>query len=641
MTKAYLVLSGLLVVGALLWTSFSYQLQFNEVKTVNTSPNFIFILADDMGWDGTSVEMIENDASSNSDYYLTPELQNLADEGMTFSQAYAPAPKCSPSRNSILTGQTPARNKHTETSADGGGNSTGTLTNAPNTGRCIDFNDVTIAEWLQNEGYTTAHFGKWHLLANNCSTRTDEPDSHGFDSHDGDNGNPEGNTINANMTIATDPKNITDLTNKGIAFMNQAIAAGDPFYLQLSHYAVHAREESTQTSFDMFDTGQSTGHNSEPEYAGMTFDFDKSMKTIMDYVSNTMAISNNTYIIFMSDNGAPRGLSLSLSLRESKNFIYEGGVRVPMIVSGPNIPAGTYCSNAVVGYDLFKTIAELSGGMSSLPTDLDGQSIVPLLQQQSFTRSEPLYFHSPHYGNSGKEPSAAAVDENFKLFVRFDDCTPELYDLDTDLDESTDISGANAAKALELRVKLRDHLNEVDAEMPDLNSGSGTDKDNDDLPDSWEIENLLTYGCSRTDDPDGDGRDNGTEQAEETDPLVYTNVLDIKVLLQGAYNGTDMNDDLQTANVLETTDPYGLSESVASIPADIVDWLKIEFREPGNESNVLLEKAAFLGKDGFVCGLDGNRGLRLEKLEFTQANIVVQHRNHLGVMAVGVTTFQQ
>lgn len=482
------------------------------------APNFVFILADDMGWTGTSVEVSPTVMNSGSDFYETPRIQQLANEGMTFSQAYAPAAKCSPSRASILTGQTTARNSFTET---GNGATPNNILIAPMTETTIPTVDTTIAEWLHltGENYRTAHLGKWHLGSGGTT-------GNGFDEGDGNTNNDAGDAADG-LIIQNDPKKIFDLTNRGIAFMQDAVNNNQPFYLQLSHYAVHGGIETTQSSFDYFDAKPPGAEHDNVPYAGMTKDLDDAVGIILDEIDN-LGISGNTYVIFLSDNGGPLGMTSNTPLRRGKSFIYEGGIRVPMIVRGPNIPSGVYNSEPVVGYDLFPTIAEWTNNSEPLPNTLDGRSIVPLLNQQTLDREEPLYFHIPHYNanNQSQSPRSAAIKGRFKLIVEYETGNDFLYDLDTDIEEVNNVATTYPDVFRDLKIQLRDHLKSVNANMPTLDptnalfSGSGSDIDNDGLDDEWEFRELLSYVQIATDDPDGDGADNLTEYNNGTDPLV-------------------------------------------------------------------------------------------------------------------------
>lgn len=480
-------------------------------------PNFVLILVDDMGWNGTSVEQLTTESGSRSDYYQTPNLERIAAMGMTFSQGYAPAPKCSPSRNSILTGQSTARNQFTTTA---GGIEAGKPLLEASTKTAIDMSDITIGEWLKSTGmnYTTAHFGKWHIKSNG-------PANNGFDEGDGTTANNEGDT--GVGLVQDDPKRIFELSNKAIAFMQSAKANDQPFYLQISHYAVHSQVEARQETINLYnDPNQrpvGTVH-SDPPYAAMTEDLDTGIGMVLDEIER-LDLDSNTYIIFLSDNGGPMNLTSNAPLNWGKTFIYEGGIRVPFMVSGPGIAAASRSDVPVVGYDLFPTIANLSGSFINLPDSLDGIDISPIWSEGITERENPLFFHSPHYeNNQNKRPRSAIVQGNYKLIVEYETGNTFLFDLDMDIGESNDISQNLPGLTYDLRLALRDHLLESNANMPSLNPeqypGSGDDVDQDGLPDAWEFQYLLSHTFGPDDDPDQDGSTNLEEFNNDTDPYV-------------------------------------------------------------------------------------------------------------------------
>ncbi len=642
--KAYFSITTLLIGTAILWTSFSghFTPEKSEYTPSMNPPNFVFILADDMGWNGTSALIKAGETASQSDFYETPNIDQLALEGMTFSQGYAPAPKCSPSRNSILTGQTTARNQFTET---GNSIASGEILIEATTNTTIDVADVTIGEWLHSIGsnYRTAHYGKWHLGSGGTVL------NNGFDEGDGATTNAEGDAADG-MVIQADPKRIFDITNKGMDFMDQAVTDGVPFYLQLSHYAVHSSIE-TRAATQSYYAGKTPGTvHDNVSFAAMTQDLDTGIGQIMQKIDD-LGIENDTYIIFMSDNGGASMFSSNGILRAGKLFLFEGGLRVPFIIKGPNVTANVHSDEPVVGYDLFPTIAELSQGTAALPNDLDGTSLVPLLSQTSINRTEPLYFHSPHYVNAGlKKPRSAIIEGNYKFIVDYESCSNYLFDLDANIRERDmqNLISSNPTLATDLTIKLRNHLKSVNANMPSLNAahamfsgngGTSTDVDADGLDDVWEFRELLCFQYNATDDPDGDGLTNAQEMAEGTDPLTRTTIFQIKTFLQGPYNGSDMNTDLQNAGLLPLTDPYGLGVTVPSIPADVVDWVKVELRDATNTATVLAEYACFLRKDGELLDSDGKLGLRFENVGATSAYVAVRHRNHLGAMLNDVVNF--
>jgi arylsulfatase A-like enzyme len=489
-------------------------------------PNFVIVVLDDQGWTGTSVKMDALIADSKSDFHITAALESLALEGMTFAQGYAPAPKCSPSRASILTGKSPARNNFTNTDNS---IATNKILIEPTIQTSLDGNEITYAEWLKSAGlnYRTAHFGKWHQGSSTASS----PSENGFDFSDGSTNNADGNQ---GGTVQTDPKKIVTLTNKSIQFINEAVTDGVPFALQLSHYAVHSDIEAKQATINLYNDASQrplgTRHTNV-EYAAMTEDTDDGISLLLNEITS-LGLDDSTYVIFVSDNGGQLNLTDNSPLSFGKTFIKEGGIRVPFIVKGPDISQNSRNTEAVVGYDLFPTIAELSGSSTSLPVNIDGQSIVPLLIGNSFIREKPIYFHSPHYENNpNKKPRSALVDRNNKLIVNYETGTFELFDLSVDIGESIDLSNSQAVYTRELTIQLRNYLKEVSASMPTLDpthvnfSGTGVDVDSDGLDDSWEFKELLSYTFGANDDPDNDGKTNLEEYTNGTDPYVDEEAL--------------------------------------------------------------------------------------------------------------------
>ncbi|MGB0983870.1 MAG: sulfatase-like hydrolase/transferase [Saprospiraceae bacterium] len=496
------------------------------------SPNIIVILSDDQGWTGSSRQMKSTLNNSKSDFYITPNMERIATNGVTFSQGYAPAAKCAPTRNSILTGQTPAKTLFTTT---GNGVSSGEILNAPTISSSIEASQVTLPEIIKQvaPNYWSAHFGKWHL-------GSVTPDNHGFDRHDGSNGNEVGNAANG-LSIQNDPKKIFTITDSAMNFMDDAVNNNRPFYMQLSHYAVHSANEATQSSFNLCSNAAlrppGATHN-DPLYGAMTEDLDKGIGLVLDKL-DSLGIANNTYVIYLSDNGASTGQSNNTPLKRGKTFLYEGGIRVPFFISGPNIPANTYSNIPIVGYDLYPTIVEwITGNTVAVPTAVEGTSFTSVLNNSATTlnRAKPIIFHSPHYDTNGaKKPSSAIVVDNYKLYVNYESGSFELYDLDVNIRENNNLFSSEPTIATDLCLQLRDYLKSVNADMPTLNEahannpGTGNDVDNDGLDDDWEFRELLTYHYDGTDDPDGDGQNNAMEFANGTDP--YQNLVNTEHLI--------------------------------------------------------------------------------------------------------------
>lgn len=481
-------------------------------------PNVILFLTDDQGWGGTSLQMLPDRQNSKSDYYLTPRLEAFAQEGMTFSQAYAPAAKCSPTRCSILTGKSTARSGFTYTD-----NSIADDTRLieATTIREVPTPDTLLSEWLKwNEPtYLTAHFGKWHLQGGG-------PAAHGFDRSDGETSNSQGDQ---GGLIQNDPKKAFSLVDSAIAVMQDAAAGNQPFYIQLSHYAPHSPTETRQSSLiewenqSLHPLGQ---RHDDPEFGAMTSDLDVAFGQLLDELE-AMGIRENTYIIYMSDNGAPGN---NRPLEGGKNSCFEGGIRVPMVVAGPGIPQNVYNNQAVVGYDFYPTIIDwIQGDLNDAPAELDGVSIRSTLEGGNAVPldrgSKEVIFHSPHYNpNKNIPPQSALVDGKYKLLVEYEDDRLSLFDLENDLGESNDLASQEPAVFMDLCIRLRDYLKEVNAMMVTLNPdhssvpGNLPDGDQDGLPDEWEWRELLTVKYGPQDDPDGDGRVNLMEWEQQTDP---------------------------------------------------------------------------------------------------------------------------
>ena len=531
--------------------------EMDEIEVTAAPPNFVVILADDMGWTGSSVAMSNTIADSKSGFYFTPNIDTLiAQKGMTFSQGYAPAPKCSPSRCAILTGQTTARNQFTET---GGGTVTNERILTPATNTTIDDADVTIGEWLKSAaGYRTAHYGKWHLGSGGTA-------DNGFDFGDGNTTNNDGDQGGLSQS---DPKKIFELSTKAVDFITAAKNDGVPFYLQVSHYAVHSPLEAQQSTIDLYNNASerpnnSNGNHNSEDYGAMTEDMDTGIGQIMQAIQD-LGLEGDTYVIFTSDNGAASGQSNNAPLLGGKVHLTEGGIRVPFIVKGPNVPENTYNNTPIVGYDLLPTFAALTGSANPLPVDIDGVNIAPLFLNNSIARRGPMYFHSPHYGNGGKVPVSAAIEGDYKLNVDYHEGTLELYNLATDIGESTDIAADNPSIFNRLRLELRNHLRDANANMPTLNETHADwtattqmdDADGDGLNDVWEFTQLLTYLDDADGDPDNDGHTNLEEQTAGTDPLVAEEIFacqDTFKLDASTFSG---NQNVPASDIIESSRNY-------------------------------------------------------------------------------------
>ena len=434
------------------------------VSEGDSHPNFVFILVDDMGWTGLSIPMNEEVPESRSDFYQTPRIDELARQGMRFSHAYSPSSMCTPSRASLLTGKSPALLRMT-TPGPANGQPKDRKLIPPRHVDALPDGEFTLAEVLRRQDYATAHFGKWHLAGGG-------PGRHGFDQHDGDTGND-----GPGLYEDPNPKDIFGITNRTIAFMEQHCAAGRPFYVQLSHYAVHGPSKALEGTRTACAERPSGSRHRNVDYAAMTRDLDTGVGMVLDSIDR-LGITENTYVVFMSDNGAaapPRRSTENQPLSGGKATFWEGGIRVPLIVRGPGVEPNSLCHQNVVGYDLFPTFCELADVPSAPRSSVEGTSLVPLLLESTdgsvFRRDgEELVFHFPHYAKGPNQtPQSAILASNLKL-IRFHETNEALlFDLAQDIGEQYDLTAQMPNKAAALAERLDAYFTQVDAQLPSPN----------------------------------------------------------------------------------------------------------------------------------------------------------------------------
>jgi arylsulfatase A len=423
-------------------------------------PNFIFILADDQGWNGTSVRMNDTITYSASDFYETPNLEKLAKKGMVFSNTYASAPVCAPSRYSIQFGQTPARLQMIRVGM--------------NTEHIDHNNAMTLAKEIKkaNPLYKTAHFGKWGMDS--------DPKTLGYDKSDGPTKNKDGyfnynsRELQWGNNISEDPKKIFTITESAIDFIEENVQQKTPFYLQLSHYAIHSDLMMRQKSFDKYSKKEKGKIHNNIGLAAMTEDLDHSIGLIMKKLKE-LGIENNTYIIYSSDNGSvpiivPRRyyeLSYNYPLSRGKWDAMEGGIRVPMIISGPNIKPNAYSTSNISFSDLLPTIIDIISSKKIKDKSLDGGSFKNILFGKSKKIKRPtkgLIFHVPYEnGIALKRAHSAIIQDNYKLLKFYDNNEIKLFDLQKDIYEKNDLSNEKYKIALRLESYLMNYLSKVKA----------------------------------------------------------------------------------------------------------------------------------------------------------------------------------
>jgi arylsulfatase A len=414
-------------------------------------PNILLILSDDQSWSGLSVPMHPTERGASDDRQRTPRIAELAAAGMRFSEGYSPAPVCSPSRASIQTGKSPARLRWTKAARSMTADD-GYRLIPPVSTRSLPQAEVTVGEVLKKAGYTTAHFGKWHLSGGG-------PGDHGYDAHDGDTSNGD-----AAPFVDPNPVDIFGMVERTEAFMEKAKADGRPFFAQLSFHALHYPQNARASSLERVKARGGWRSHKDLQRAALAEDLDEGVGRLMAALDR-LELDDSTVVIYTSDNGA--GGSRNGLLDGGKGGLGEGGIRVPFIVRAPGVKANSWCHEPVVGFDFLPTFADLAGKREGLPRDLEGTSFVPLLTDPGSRLSRPgpgLVFHFPHYqGSAGPQSTLRDGDLKVTLFHETGEVT--LHDLGADPGEQRDLSGQRPEEAARLKLALQAHLKELGAEF--------------------------------------------------------------------------------------------------------------------------------------------------------------------------------
>lgn len=423
-------------------------------------PNFVFIIIDDLGWRDIGVMGRARGVGEPRLYYETPNIDKLATEGVVFTSAYANAPNCAPTRACLMSGQyTPRHGVYTVGTSERGKANMRKLIPTPNK-TALDTKVVTIAEALKAGGYTSACIGKWQL----GTQEPFRPEDQGFDvvyarSHRGH--------------FTADGGYLTDrLTDESIAFI-EANKDG-PFFLYLAHHAVHTPIQAKKELIEKYEKKKRSGGHNKPAYAAMIESVDQSVGMIMDKLDE-LGLTENTVVFFFSDNGGHANMTSMAPLRGSKGMLYEGGIRVPMIVRWPGVArARSACDVPVIGIDFYPTILEMAGVPRPAGHVLDGLSIVPLLKGKGKFKRDAIFWHFPAYLEPYNEkqqpwrtaPAGAVRQRDFKLIEFFEDGKLELYNLKNDIGERSNLAEKVPDKAKELHQLLVDWRKSVDAPIP-------------------------------------------------------------------------------------------------------------------------------------------------------------------------------
>jgi len=405
-------------------------------------PNIILILADDLGWKDVGF--------MGSRYYETPHLDKLAGEGVVFTHAYSNGPNCAPTRASLMSGQySPRHGVYTVGNPNRGKAKDRKLIAIPNK-TTLDPDVVTIAEALKPAGYVSASMGKWHL--GNDPERG--PCGQGFDLNVGgfEAGHPRSYfSPYRNPVLKDGPKGeyLTDrLTTEALKFI-EANRRG-PFFLYLPHYAVHTPLQAKKDMIAKYKNKAPSNGQGNAVYAAMVESLDQGVGAILRKLDE-LELSDNTVVMFTSDNGGVRTITSMEPLRGGKGMLYEGGVRVPLTVRWPGkIEPGRTCKEPVISLDFYPTLLEIAGADAPDNQTLDGQSFVRPMTGRGTLKPRPLFWHFPAY-LQGKAPGArdplfrtrpggAIRHGPWKLIEYFEDGVLELYNLDDDIGESRNLA---------------------------------------------------------------------------------------------------------------------------------------------------------------------------------------------------------
>ncbi len=447
-------------------------------RQLDRRPNIILVVVDDLG--------AHDVGFMGSTFYETPNIDRLAENGIVFTQAYAAAANCSPTRASIMTGQYPARLGITDwirpsVWRDGSedadsyvGDSTTRLL-CPHYPLELDTAEVTIAELLREAGYITMHIGKWHLGGPGFL-----PEDQGFELNFAgfDFGQPP--SYYAPYTSEWSPGGIprvmpeTDdeyLTDREAAEAVKFIRANKkrPFFLNLWHYAVHTPIQPKQDYTEYFSGKEPAGEQKNARYAAMIKSVDDAMGQVMVALQEE-GLLKNTLVIFFSDNGGHNGYTSNAPLRSGKGNPWEGGIREPLVMHWPKkLERGGEYEHPVSSIDLLPTLCSAAG--IDIPEDLnvDGVDVLPSLIQGDTLSREDLYWHFPHYrGYEDVRPFSIVRSGDWKL-VRFWEGHNELYNLREDPSETDDRSLREVEVVLELESKLDRWLILTGAKVPRVN----------------------------------------------------------------------------------------------------------------------------------------------------------------------------
>lgn len=460
-------------------------------------PNFVFILVDDLGKRDLGIE--------GSTFYETPNIDSIGQKALRFDRGYSACQVCSPSRAAIQTGKTPARVGITDYISVRRGNqpekwSRNTRLLPAEYQPQLALSEVTIAEALKAHGYKTFFAGKWHLGGDGFT-----PTEQGYDENQGGYhfGTPPGgyHSPYRNPKLSDDKPGSElplRLGRETADFISRKSKAGEPFFAMLSFYSVHGPIQCSQNRFQKFQakaerlgltrrkdprfkfdrTQEVRQVQDHPIYAGMMAAMDDAVGLVLDAIREN-GVADNTVVIFTSDNGGVSsgdGYATScLPMRGGKGRQWEGGIRQPYYIHWPGVTHGEKTNVVATGMDFYPTILEIAGIDPMPEQHVDGRSLVPALKGKPMD-NRPLFWHYPHYGNQGGEPSGIILDGDWKLIQYFEDNRVELYNVAQDIGEQDNLADKHPQRTAKLLGELKAWQKSVGAKFPVPNPRFNADK---------------------------------------------------------------------------------------------------------------------------------------------------------------------
>jgi len=428
----------------------------SALKRIPEKPNIVLVVIDDMGWTDLGCQ--------GSAYYESPNIDRLASEGVRFTDAYSSGPNCSPSRAALLTGNYPSRtgvttvlNKKVNEFA---------LIEHPRS-KSLSAEQTTFADVLRGAGYKSISIGKWHL---GKEKHSEDPLGQGFNEnvggtqngHPGSYHHPFGKGAGRVPVEAPEGSYLTDvLTDRALDFVRRH--QDEPFCLYLPYYSVHTPIQPRADLMAKYEAKEPVGGHKNPGYAAMVEAVDEGVGRILALLDE-LELREETLVIVTSDNGG-HSVTSNAPLRGRKGMLYEGGLRVPLIVRLPGVTdPGTTCAEPTLSMDIFPTLAKLAGASSE--ESVDGSDLMPLFAGEERLERDAIFWHFPHYLAGRQTPASAMRMGDWKLIETFETGDIELYELSSDIGEGENLAAIRPEKAAAMHSRLKAWRASIGAKIP-------------------------------------------------------------------------------------------------------------------------------------------------------------------------------